>query len=92
MSGGLGPKGPGHDQRTCRFLVPNPNYDRAAIPAGADKTRLPLFHCLYKGADRPLLSTMVKCRFCRTTGLWYRPRDDSPDAPARPQPAPASHA
>ncbi len=87
MSEGLGPKRPGHDQRKCRFLVPNPDYDRAVIPADADKARLPLFLCLYKGADHPLISTMAKCRFCRTTGLWYQPRDDSPDA--RPQPAPA---
>jgi hypothetical protein len=25
---------------------------------------------------------MTKCRYCRTHGLWYQPRDDSPDADA----------
>lgn len=82
MSSGLGAKGPGHDQRKCRFLIANPFYDRASIPPGADKGRLPLFHCLYRGSDQPLITTMVKCRYCRTTGLWYEPREDSPDAEA----------
>jgi len=83
----LAPKGPGHDQRTCRFLTPNPAFDRSAIPAGVDRTRLPLFLCRYKGEDRPLITTMVKCKFCRTTGLWYEPRPVSPDAaPAATQP------
>jgi hypothetical protein len=76
--GPLAPKGPGHDQRRCRFLVPNPAFDRSAIPEGVDRTRLPLFLCLAKG--RPLISTMRKCKFCRETGLWYQPREDSPDA------------
>ena len=74
----LAAKGPGHDQRRCRFLVPNPEFDRSAIPAGVDRTRLPLFLCLAK--DKPLISTMRKCKFCRETGLWYEPRADSPDA------------
>ena len=76
----LAAKGPGHDQRRCRFLAPNPAVDRSAIPAGVDRTRLPLFFCLAKG--KPLISTMRKCKFCRETGLWYEPRADSPDAPA----------
>jgi len=80
MSTDLGPKAPGHDQRKCHFLVANPCYDRGAIPAGANKARLPLFNCLYKGEERPLITTMVKCRYCRNTGLWYQPRHDSPDA------------
>ena len=79
MAGGLAAKGPGHDQRRCRFLIANPGYDRAAIPDGVDRTRLPLFLCLVKGEDHPLYTTMAKCRFCRTTGLWYQPREDSPD-------------
>jgi hypothetical protein len=79
MASGLGAKGPGHDQRKCRFLIPNPGCDRAGIPEGVDKTRLPLFLCLYKGAGHPLITTMAKCRYCRTTGLWYQPREDSPD-------------
>ncbi len=88
----LAPKGPGHDQRRCRFLVPNPAFDRSAIPEGVDRTRLPLFLCLAKG--RPLISTMRKCKFCRETGLWYQPREDSPDAlplhaGRAPQPSPA---
>jgi len=74
----LQPKGPGHDRRRCRFLAPNPAVDRQALPAGADRTRLPLFLCLVKG--RPLITTMRKCKFCRETGLWYQPREDSPDA------------
>jgi hypothetical protein len=76
----LAAKGAGHDQRRCRFLVPNPDVDRSAIPAGVDRTRLPLFLCLAKG--KPLISTMRKCKFCRESGLWYEPRHDSPDAPA----------
>jgi hypothetical protein len=75
----LQPKGPGHDQRKCRFLTANPALDRASIPEGVDRARLPLFLCLYKGDDHPLYTTMVKCKFCRTTGLWYQPRADSPD-------------
>jgi hypothetical protein len=63
----LRPKGPGHDQRRCRFLVANPDVDRSAIPEGVDRTRLPLFLCTAKG--RPLITT-----------LWYQPREDSPDA------------
>jgi hypothetical protein len=88
MASVLQPKGPGHDQRRCRFLIANPTYDRASIPAGVDRTRLPLFLCLYKGADHPLITTMAKCKFCRTTGLWYQPREDSPDAgqPNAPRP------
>jgi hypothetical protein len=74
----LGRKGPGHDQRRCRFLVPNPTLDRSTLPEGVDRTRLPLFLCLVKG--RPLLTTMRKCKFCRETNLWYQPRDDSPDS------------
>jgi len=80
MTSALDPKGPGHDQRRCRFLIPNPGYDRSSIPYGAEKGRLALFLCLYKGADHPLITTMVKCRYCRTTGLWFQPRDDIPDA------------
>jgi hypothetical protein len=76
----LAAKGAGHDQRRCRFLIPNPAVDRSAIPAGVDRTRLPLFLCLAKG--KPLISTMRKCKFCRETALWYEPRGDSPDAPA----------
>lgn len=75
----LAVKGPGHDQRRCRFLAPNPALDRSTIPAEVDRTRLPLFLCLAKG--KPLISTMRKCKFCRETGLWYEPRADSPDAP-----------
>ena len=74
----LARKGPGHDQRRCRFLTPNPAVDRSAIPEGVDRTRLPLFLCLAKGP--PLITTMRKCKFCRETGLWYEPRPDSPDA------------
>jgi len=80
MTSGLGPKGPGHDQRRCKFLTPNPEFDRGSIPDGAEKGRLPLFLCLYRGPDHPLITTMVKCHYCRTTGLWYQPRDDSPHA------------
>lgn len=80
MGTALRPKGPGHDQRRCRFLVPNPNFDRSNIPEGVDRTRLPLFLCLYKGADHPLITTMAKCKYCRTVGLWYQPREDSLDA------------
>jgi hypothetical protein len=75
----LARKGPGHDQRRCRFLEPNPGFDRSAIPDGVDRTRLPLFLCMVKG--KPLFTTMRKCRYCRETGLWYQPRPDSPDAP-----------
>ena len=78
----LSGKGPGHDQRRCRFLVPNPALDRSTIPEGVDRTRLPLFLCLAK--DKPLISTMRKCKFCRETGLWYQPRADSPDAATLP--------
>jgi hypothetical protein len=81
----LGSKGPGHDQRRCRFLVPNPALDRGTLPEGVDRTRLPLFLCLVKG--RPLLTTMRKCRFCRETNLWYQPRDDSPDNPSPANPS-----
>ena len=77
----LAPKGPGHDQRRCRFLTPNPALDRSAIPEGVDRTRLPLFLCLVKG--KPLITTMRKCKFCRETKLWYQPREDSPDAPSQ---------
>ena len=79
---GLRPKGPGHDQRSCRFLTPNPEYDRSAIPEGVDRTRLPLFLCMVK--EKPLFTTMRKCKFCRETNLWYQPREDSPDASAPP--------
>ena len=72
---GLRPKGPGHDQRRCRFLSPNPACDRASIPEDVDRTRLPLFLCSVKGAERPLITTMRKCKFCRETNLWYQPRD-----------------
>ena len=75
----LAAKGAGHDQRRCRFLAPNPAVDRSAIPAGVDRTRLPLFLCLAK--DKPLISTMRKCKYCRENSLWYEPRADSPDAP-----------
>ena len=79
----LAAKGPGHDQRRCRFLSPNPDLDRSLLPAGVDRARLPLFLCSVKG--RPLFTTMRKCKFCRETGLWYEPREDSPDAlPVRP--------
>ena len=71
-------KGPGHDQRRCRFLTPNPAVDRSALPEGVDRIRLPLFLCHVK--DKPLITTMRKCKFCRETGLWYQPRPDSPDA------------
>jgi hypothetical protein len=74
----LAQKGPGHDRRRCRFLTSNPAVDRAAIPEGVDRTRLPLFLCMVKG--KPLITTMRKCKFCRETNLWYQPRDDSPDA------------
>lgn len=74
----LSRKGPGHDQRRCLFLAPNPAIDRQALPEGIDRTRLPLFLCMVKG--RPLYTTMRKCKFCRETGLWYQPRADSPDA------------
>lgn len=80
MASPLQAKGPGHDQRRCRFLTANPALDRSAIPEGVDRTRLPLFLCLVKGEDHPLYTTMAKCKFCRTTGLWYQPREDSPDA------------
>ncbi|MHB8576898.1 MAG: hypothetical protein ACYDCQ_16415 [Dehalococcoidia bacterium] len=94
MTSGLAAKGPGHDQRRCRFLIPNPNLDRAAIPDGVDRARLPLFLCLALGEAKPLITTMVKCRFCRTTQLWYEPREDSPDfaagsGPVRGEPASA---
>lgn len=82
MSSTLDPKGSGHDQRRCRFLTPNPACDRSTIPDGVDKTRLPLFLCHYKGPDHPLITTMAKCKYCRTVGLWYQPREDSPDAVA----------
>lgn len=78
----LQPKGPGHDQRRCRFLVPNPEFDRSAIAAGADRTRLPLFHCMVKG--KPLLTTMRKCKFCRETNLWYQPPAEASDRTAGP--------
>ena len=81
-SSALRPKGPGHDQRRCRYLAPNPDFDRSAIPEGVDRTRLPLFLCMVKG--KPLITTMVKCKFCRETNLWYQPREDSPDAGAPP--------
>ena len=77
----LARKGPGHDQRRCRFLEPNPALDRSSIPEGVDRTRLPLFLCMVKGA--PLITTMRKCKFCRETNLWYQPRPDSPDAAPR---------
>lgn len=73
----LARKGPGHDQRRCRFLEPNPTLDRSAIPEGVDRTRLPLFLCMAKG--KPLVTTMRKCKFCRETNLWYEPRPDSQD-------------
>jgi hypothetical protein len=84
MSTILGPKGPGHDQRRCRFLAANPALDRNAIAEGVDRTRLPLFLCLYKGAEHPLFTTMAKCKYCRTTGLWYEPRDEGADATSAP--------
>jgi hypothetical protein len=73
MSEALRPKGPGHDQRTCRFLAPNPGFDRSRIPEGVDRTRLPLFLCLAK--EKPVLSTMVKCKYCRENNLLYEPRE-----------------
>ena len=84
----LAAKGAGHGQRRCRFLTPNPAVDRSAIPAGMDRTRLPLFLCLAKG--KPLISTMRKCKFCRETGLWYEPRTDSSDTADRPPGADAA--
>lgn len=84
----LRPKGSGHDQRRCRFLVPNPALDRSTLPEGVDRTRLPLFLCTVTG--RPLITTMRKCKFCRETKLWYQPREDSPDAlPLAPSPTPS---
>ncbi len=77
MTTGLRPKGPGHDQRRCRFLSPNPACDRSSIPEGVDRTRLPLFLCSAKGTDRPLITTMRKCKFCRETNLWYQPREET---------------
>lgn len=83
----LRPKGPGHDQRRCRFLVANPDVDRSAIPEGVDRTRLPLFLCTAKG--RPLITTMRKCKFCRETNLWYQPREElAPEPAALPGPQP----
>jgi hypothetical protein len=58
--------------------MPNPAVDRSTIPAGVDRTRLPLFLCLAK--ERPLISTMRKCKFCRETGLWYQPRLEGAEA------------
>jgi hypothetical protein len=69
----LAPKSAGHDQRRCRFLEPNPNFDRSAIPADLDRTRLPLFLCMVKG--KPLFTTMRKCKYCREKPLWYQPRE-----------------
>lgn len=82
MDSELQPKAPGHDTRKCRFLAPNPGFDRSTIPEGVDRSRLPLFLCLAK--ERPVLSTMQKCRYCREHNLLYQPRDDSPDFPKVP--------
>jgi hypothetical protein len=68
---GLRPKAPGHDMRRCRFLEANPGFDRESIPPGADRTRLPLFLCTAK--ERPVISTMVKCKYCRENRLLYQP-------------------
>jgi len=75
---GLQPKAPEHDRRTCRFLRPNPGFDRSSIAEGADRARLPLFLCTAK--DPPLMSTMVKCKYCRENGLLYEPRPEGTDS------------
>lgn len=68
-------KGTGHDQRRCRFLVPNPGFDRANIPEGKDRKPLPLFLCLAR--EKPAFSTMVKCKWCREHDWLYQPLLDS---------------
>ena len=79
MPDALQPKAPGHDDRKCRFLAPNPAFDRSQIAPGKDRSRLPLFLCLAK--ERPVFSTMVKCRYCRDHALLYRPVEDGPCTP-----------
>jgi len=74
---GLQPKAPGHDARTCRFLRPNPGFDRSSIAEGAGRARLPLFLCAAK--DPPAVSTMVKCKYCRENNLLYEPRPEGSD-------------
>jgi hypothetical protein len=79
VSSELRPKGTGHDQRTCRFLGPNPSFDRSSIPAGKDRARLPLFLCHAK--EPPVISTMVKCKYCRENNLLYEPREAGEQPP-----------